>query len=103
MRLRRQVCVSGGGCCDKRHTSVSTSAGAHVSQAAPLWAGELFARGGYAQVGTRLQPEDAEMLRGCEGLLLRVAGDGKAWSVLLTTGAGPRAGVYAPLQLFAPS
>ena len=30
------------------------------------------------------------MLRGCEGLLLRVAGDGKAWSMLLTTGAGAR-------------
>ena len=61
-----------------------------MSQAAQLWAGELFSRGGYAQVGTQLQPEDAGMLRGCEGLLLRVAGDGKAWSVLLTTGAGHR-------------
>jgi len=38
-------------------------------------------------VGTKLRPEDAAALVGCEGLLLRMAGDGQAYTVLLTTGA----------------
>lgn len=50
-------------------------------------AGEIHSRGGYAQAGTQLQPADAQALAGCEGLVLRLAGDGQAYSVLLTTGA----------------
>ena len=49
-------------------------------------AGEIHSRGGYAQAGTQLQPGDAQALAGCEGLVLRLAGDGQAYSVLLTTG-----------------
>ena len=57
------------------------------NQAWGMRAGEIHSRGGYAQVGTQLQPADAQALVGCEGLVLRLAGDGQAYSVLLTTGA----------------
>ncbi|KAK9843775.1 hypothetical protein WJX81_005781 [Elliptochloris bilobata] len=53
-----------------------------------IFEGEVHSRGGYAQVGTQLRPEDAEALAGCEGLVLRLAGDGQAYSVLLTTDDG---------------
>ena len=70
----------------------SASMWAGVQETDKSWgmrAGEIHSRGGYAQAGTQLQPADAQALAGCEGLVLRLAGDGQAYSVLLTTSASP--------------
>lgn len=52
-------------------------------------AGAVYSRYGKAQVGSPLMEHSQEELADCEGLVVRVRGDGQVYCIVLTTGASP--------------
>lgn len=57
-------------------------------------AGAVYSRYGKAEVGSPLMEHSQEELADCEGLVVRVRGDGQVYCIVLTTGmctlTGPR-------------
>ena len=50
-------------------------------------AGAVYSRYGKAEVGSPLMEHSQEELAECEGLVVRVRGDGQVYCIVLTTGA----------------
>lgn len=50
--------------------------------------GQIYARNGIAETASPLVEEQAEELADCEGLVVRVRGDGQVYCLVLTTGTG---------------
>ncbi len=57
-----------------------------VNESVSVWTGQIYARNGIAETASPLVEEQAEELADCEGLVVRVRGDGQVYSIVLTTG-----------------
>jgi len=58
-----------------------------VNDTVYIWTGQIYARNGIAETASPLVEEQAEELADCEGLVVRVRGDGQVYTLVLTTGA----------------
>jgi len=59
----------------------------NVNDTVHVWTGQIYARNGIAEAASPLVEEQAEELADCEGLVVRVRGDGQVYTLVLTTGA----------------
>ena len=57
-----------------------------VNDTLHVWTGQIYARNGIAETASPLVEEQAEELADCEGLVVRVRGDGQVYCLVLTTG-----------------
>ena len=57
-----------------------------VNDSVSVWTGQIYARNGIAETASPLVEEQAEELADCEGLVVRVRGDGQVYCLVLTTG-----------------
>ncbi len=58
-----------------------------VNDSINVWTGQIYARNGIAETASPLVEEQAEELADCEGLVVRVRGDGQVYTLVLITGA----------------